>query len=382
MAAMREGVPRKARTWEGKHPWMVARHAHVTEVLRANVSADVRNPDFPHTSPGQAEVEGGGLHRSDGDDHRRLRKTVQGPINAKNAEAMRPKIVEIIESKIDALLDHDPPVDFVEVFAAAVPSTVICEVLGVPYEEGSIVHDAMEHLASLSASQEDKQTAIGQLGELISKHLEIKRDEPDDKLLSRLIEKQVEPGNISMEEAVRVGVLAIGAGHHTTVSMLAFGTLSLILDEEQRRLVLDGGAEVAATATNELLRYWSITHTEPRRIVLEDLELGGQKIAVGEAVVCSLGAANRDPEVFGTDDGSLDELNVCRHTAGRHIAFGFGPHQCLGQHLTRVEMQEAFPRLFTRIPDLRLAITEDELDFDDDALTRGLKSMPVTWGSD
>jgi cytochrome P450 len=123
-----------------------------------------------------------------------------------------------------------------------------------------------------------------------------------------------------------------------------------------------------------MLRYWTIVQTEPRRFAREDIEVGGQLIKAGEGIICSLAAANRDPAVFAAPD----ELDITR-TERRHMAFGHGVHQCLGQNLARVEMQAAFPRLFQRLPGLRLAVPEEELRFRDTHIVYGLHELPVTW---
>jgi cytochrome P450 len=150
----------------------------------------------------------------------------------------------------------------------------------------------------------------------------------------------------------------------------------LLLNETERER-LRAHPELAPSTAEEMLRYWSIVSTDPRRIALQDVEIGGQLIRRGEGVIVSLIASNRDQRVFGD---TADQLDIGRNTRG-HVAFGFGTHQCLGQNLARVEMQVAWPRLFERIPDLRLATGQDEVPFKHDAIVYGARSLPVTWGA-
>lgn len=127
-------------------------------------------------------------------------------------------------------------------------------------------------------------------------------------------------------------------------------------------------------AVEELLRYLSIVHTGLPRLALEDVELGGVLIRAGEGVVCMLSTANRDEELF--DAGA--ELDVERD-ARRHLAFGFGVHQCLGQPLARAELQIILETLLRRLPGLRLAVPFEEIAFGAEMFVYGLRELPVAW---
>jgi cytochrome P450 len=211
--------------------------------------------------------------------------------------------------------------------------------------------------------------------ENLSRNMARKRAEPDDGLLSRLVNTWVDDkGVLSFDQAVGLGTLVIGAGHETTANMIGLGVLALLREPGQRDILLSDPGKHAGTATEEMMRYWSMVQTEPRRVCLADTEIGGVVIRAGEGVICNLPAANRDPEVFAAPE----QLDLTR-AERKHMGFGFGIHQCLGQNLSRVEMQEAWPRLFQRYPALRLAVEESELRFHDDALTYGLEELPVTW---
>src|SRR6185437_11047498 len=130
-------------------------------------------------------------------------------------------------------------------------------------------------------------------------------------------------------------------------------------------------------AVEELLRFLSVNQGEPRRVVAKDTKLGGCPVRAGEAIIASLNAANFDPAVFDRDDAPASELSLTR-AARNHVAFGYGVHQCLGQNLARVELQVALPRLFERIPGLRLAEGKP-VTYRTTAVIYGLEQLWVTW---
>jgi cytochrome P450 len=178
--------------------------------------------------------------------------------------------------------------------------------------------------------------------------------------------------DLTDEELRGISLVLLAAGLDTTANMLALGTFALLRNPAQlaalRRVAL------ADRAVEELLRYLSVAKTF-MRTALEDVELGGQTIEAGTAVILSMNTANRDPERFA-DPHVLD---LGRQDGG-HLAFGHGIHQCLGQQLARVEMRVAFPALVNRFPTLRLAVPAEEVGLrPETADIYGVKSLPVTW---
>ncbi len=168
-------------------------------------------------------------------------------------------------------------------------------------------------------------------------------------------------------------MLLLFAGHDTTMAMLGLSVLTLLTHPDQRA-DLCAHPERIAPAVEELLRYLTIVQFGLGRVATEDLTIGGQQIAAGELVVVSMAAANRDPRAFDEPD----VLDVGRGIA-RHLAFGFGVHQCLGQHVARAELRSVLSRLFARFPDLRLATPVEEVVMDTHGINYGVKKMLVTW---
>jgi cytochrome P450 len=154
--------------------------------------------------------------------------------------------------------------------------------------------------------------------------------------------------------------------------MISLGTVALLRNPEQLEAIKQDPSKTLS-AVEELLRFTSITDTVTMRLAMEDLELGGQPIKAGEGVAVLGFAANTDPAAFERPE-ELDIERGARH----HVAFGFGPHQCLGQNLARMELQIVFDTLFRRIPGLELAQSVAELR-GKDAIVYGIRELLVSW---
>jgi cytochrome P450 len=199
--------------------------------------------------------------------------------------------------------------------------------------------------------------------------VEHKRRHPSGDLLGGL----TSDGAFTDEEVAGVGVLLLTAGHETVASTLGLGTFALLCHPDQMELVRAGIPTMEAVV-EELLRYLPVFHHGVPRTTLEDVDLGGSLMRAGETVTVSLPDANRDPERFDDPAG----LDVVRDTRG-HLAFGHGVHQCIGQHLARIEMRAGFTGLVRRFPRLRLAVAPQDVALSGQAGLFGLHRLPVTW---
>nr|WP_017578826.1 cytochrome P450 [Nocardiopsis valliformis] len=300
--------------------------------------------------------------------HSRYRKPLVRKFTARRMRMLTERVEQITAEHLDAMERTGPPADLVTAFTKPVPAMMICELLGVPYEDRGSFQEQVESFMDGETSDEDLIAAYtatqGYLAELVA----AKRANPTDDVLSDLTHS-----DLTDEELQGMALLLLAAGFDTTANTLALGTLALLRDPEQLA-TLRGDRGLAPGAVEELLRYLSVAKTF-MRTALEDVELGGQTIEAGTAVVLSLNTANRDPERF-TDPHVLD----IRRQEGGHLAFGHGAHLCLGQQLARVEMGVALPALFDRFPTLRLAVPADEVRLrPETADIYGVKSLPVTW---
>ncbi|WP_328502324.1 cytochrome P450 [Streptomyces sp. NBC_00457] len=381
MAARREEGPVvRVRLWDGSTPWLVTGYAEHRAVLSdPRVSVVPTTPGMPRLSPSEAQAEATASALSfilmDDPEHARLRRMVTGAFSVKRIETMRPVAQRIVDERIDAMLAGPNPTDLVEAFALPVPSLVICELLGVPYESHDFFQRDSKVIINRDSSAEERREAAIRLYMYLDGLVGEKLDAPGEDLLSGLTGR-IRAGELSREEAVQMGVLMLFAGHETTANMIALGTLALLEHPAQLdRLRESDDPKFVAGAVEELLRYLTITHGGTRRVALEDLEIGGQLIRAGEGIVVVNETANRDAAVFGDDPDRLD----LDRDARRHVTFGYGIHQCLGQSLARMELQVVYGTLYRRIPTLRLAADIDDIPFKHDGFIYGVYEMPVAW---
>jgi cytochrome P450 len=171
------------------------------------------------------------------------------------------------------------------------------------------------------------------------------------------------------------GVILLQAGHETTASMIALGTLALLQHpDELARLRQTDDPAVVANVVEELMRYLTIVHSQVDRVAVDDLVLGGQQIRAGDAVLMNLPAGNWDTAFVDNPDA----LDIDRNPRG-HLGFGYGVHQCIGQNLARAELQIALATLARRLPGLQLAVSPHELTFQYQQEIFGIEKLPVTW---
>jgi cytochrome P450 len=299
---------------------------------------------------------------------------VAASFSVKRVEVMRPAIQKIVDGLIDDMLAGPKPADLVDVFALPVPSLVICELLGVPYADHDMFQTESKIMVNHNSTPEEALAASQQVVGYLERLLAEKLAHPGNDLLSELA-AQVRSGELSQHDAAGMGRLLLVAGHETTGNMIALGTLALLQHPDQLALLRDSGdSNLIPGAVEELLRYLTIVHTGRRRVAVADIKIDGQTICAGEPVIIPSEMGNRDPAAF-PDPDRLDLRRDARH----HMAFAFGPHQCLGQNLARVELQIAYGTLYKRIPTLRLATSLDQVPFKHDAVVYGAYELPVTW---
>jgi cytochrome P450 len=353
--------------------WMMFRHADVRAALTdARLSKDWRwtlPPEQRAEAPDQPLPM---MLLMDPPGHTRLRKLVSRSFTLRRMEELRPRV----EAFATQLLDELPTtgkVDLMADYAFLLPVYVICELLGVPPED-------RDDFAAWSNTMVDESTrdqameAAGKLHGYLSQLIDAKRENPDDALISALIQEADGGDRLSQAELVAMAMLLLIAGHETTVNLIGNGVLALLTHPEQLALVRER-PELMASAVEEFLRWDSPIHSTPVRFAAEDVEYSGVTIPAGAVVILSLAAANRDAGRF--DDP--EELKVDRDASG-HVAFGHGLHHCLGAQLARIEGQEAIGLLLARRPDIALAVDPVDLTYRRSTLIRGLKTLPVTFG--
>lgn len=317
--------------------------------------------------------------QADPPDHTRLRGLVVKAFTARRVEDMRPRIQEIVDQAIDAVIDRGQ-MDLIEDFAFRLPVTIICDMLGIPGEHREVFYNSSRDGGRLldPVPLTPEEIKKGNEGNLMAQMyfqqlFELRRRNPADDLITQLVQAEEDGNKLSNEELTANIILLFGAGHETTVNLIGNGLLALHRNPDQLAL-LKARPELMEGAIEEFLRYDSSVQMTGR-VALEEIEdLGGKRIPKGETVLCLLGSANRDPAVY---PDRPDRLDVTRQNV-KPLSFGGGIHFCLGAQLARIEAEIAIATLLRRLPDLRIDDVENP-EWRPTFVLRGLKRLPASW---
>jgi cytochrome P450 len=336
--------------------------------------AALMTPDAPTIIPGLQSPDM--LPNMDPPGHTRLRRLVAKAFAIHNVELLRPRVELIANDLMDRMLAAGPPADLVGGLAEPLPSIVICELLGIEQDERGPLLAFTETISITTAFDQE---AFNATGAAAAAHLlaliERKRRHPGDDLLSGLTQVHDDDGDrLSEGEMLMTVLLLIGAGHETTMTQLAKSVVLLSHHPRQWGRLVEA-PDTIPNAVEELLRIVALGHAGQPRMAREDLEFSGETVQAGTTVFPVVNAANRDPAVF-PDPNTFD---VDRPEAAQHLSFGRGAHFCLGAPLARMELQVALRTLVTRMPELRLAEPDSDLEWLPDSLTRGLRQLLITW---
>lgn len=369
----------RVRIWDGTTPWLVTTHEAQRQILSdPRVSATIARAGYPHTTEAMkvhASEMQPSINNTDGAEHARWRRMLTSSFTRPRMQKLRPAIQQITDDLIDRMLAGPNPTELNEALSLPLPSLMICELLGVPYEDHEFFQEHAGVTNAVFKTPEESAATGAALRSYISGLIEKKMAEPGEDVLSDL-GARVKEGVLSMEEAAPLGHILLVAGHDTSANMITLGTALLLRNPRQLAELRERSDDekYVVGAVEELLRYLTLPHLLARRAVVEDIELGGETIRAGEGVIASLPAANWDPKAFPEPD----KLDLTR-AASHHLAFGWGPHQCVGQQLARIELQVVFSTLFRRIPTLRLAAELEDLKFKEDSQAYGIYELPVAW---
>jgi len=372
-----DGV-RTATNAFGMTVYLVTRYEDIKDVLSDHERfSNARPPGF--VVPGapavaeeeQASARAGNLLGLDPPEHQRLRRMLTPEFTIRRMKRLGRRIVEIVDAQLDAMEKPGPPTDLVASFALPIPSLVICELLGVPYDDRDDFQRRSARQLDLSIPIAERLELVRRGREYMGSLVERARRQPGDDILGMLVREH--GTELTDNELIGVAGLLLLAGHETTSNMLGLGTLALLRHPDQLVSVRDD-PDAIGPAVEELLRWLSIVHSAIPRITTTDVEIAGVPIPAGQLVFVSLPSGNRDPDFID----SPEVLDIGRGAPG-HLAFGHGVHHCLGAPLARMEMRIAFPALLRRFPTLALAEDFSDVAFRSFHFIYGLKSLKVTW---
>lgn len=369
----------------GGGTWLVSGHAETMSGLRnprfLRQPSSIGELSFLDDAPTpEARHMGTCMHAMmlmlDPPDHTRVRSFYRDPFLPRGVKRWEP----LVRSTVDGVLDDLPKnevFDLKSAFAMPIPEIVICEILGVPHEDHRL-WEKWGKLMTRRGFDDPTKDALDAMyegyvafGDYVTELLAARRASPADDLLSELTSASEGGDRLSDAELTGNFILLVVAGHETTANAITSAVGLLLRHREQwERLVAD--PSLVDSAVDESLRMEGAQRFTIPRIASEDIPLGDTVIPAGERAIFLIEAANRDPDVFA--DPSAFDIG---RTPNPHVAFGSGPHLCLGMQLAKLEMKVALARLVEQCPGLGLAVDPAELVIEPTPTVRGWEALPV-----
>ena len=293
---------------------------------------------------------------NDGAPHTRVRRILAGALTPRAIAALEPQVVGLVD-RLLGRIEANAHADLIEDFAAAIPIEVIGNLLAIPPDErGPLRAWSLAILGALEPAPSPEQlargnAAVSEFAAYLERLIGARRARPGDPardVLTRLIEGEADGARLTEHELVQNCVFILNAGHETTTNLIG-NALVLLCEWPAERARLLREPALIESAVEEFLRFESSNQLGNRRTA-RDVEIGGVALEAGTSLTLCIGAANRDPARFERPDA----LDLAR-SPNRHLAFGTGPHQCVGMNVARLEGRIAIGRFLARFPSFALA---------------------------
>ncbi|WP_040840398.1 cytochrome P450 [Nocardia brevicatena] len=353
------------RTPDGQPAWLVTSYDAVAAVL-----GDRRFGVGPPGGPADADAH----LLQDGESHRHLRRLVGKAFSPRRVELLRPRVEQLAEFHATSFADAEPPADLVDGFAAPLSIAVITELLGAAIEDRARFRALADAATQADFVTGAAETGWAELGAFVAELVAAKQDAPGEDLLTDLIRARgAEDGRLNESELNMLVLSILAAGYSTATNAITVGTTLLLTEGRFPGLAAADDEHLAATVEEIARLQIGVIGDAFPRWAHEDVELVGASITTGDMVLVKLAAANRDPSRFDAPD---------RFYAGRapkHIAFGRGPHHCLGSAIARLEVGAALRALSRALPALRLAGTVDDIEWSRSHADTGPRALLLTW---
>lgn len=366
----------RVRLWDGNLAWLLTRMDDVRAVLGddrfSNGATHENYPTWSAAVKAQKTTSASFL-RKDKPEHTVERRLWQAFFTPANIAALKPHIQRLVDRAIDAMIAAGQPANLCATLAPAVPTGVISKLLAVPDEDLPFIQWVGVTRTSITSTREEVQKALTDLHAYWLRRIDERLAHPGDDLVSQIITNEVKTGRISRDNLASMCILIVLAGFGTTADMIGLGSL-MLLQHPATLARFKADPDSLPVILDEILRYTSIAQHGLARVALEDVEIGGVTIRKGEGVIAHLASANRDEALFAAPD-VFDDQRGTRF----HVAFGSGPHVCIGAPLARAELQIVFETLFRRLPALRIADRPDAIEYRLDSLFLGLEKLLVEW---
>ncbi|MCZ7415683.1 MULTISPECIES: pentalenolactone synthase [unclassified Streptomyces] len=376
-ALQQEGPITRVRT-PGEDAWLVTRYDEVRTLL-ADRRLRLSNPNPQQAAKSAARkfmiaLMAGDDHETEPTRHAQMRQLLVPRFTTRRMRLMKTRIEHHVDELLDQLAASAPPVDLHHALSFPLPTMVVCDLLGVPLAD----RERFGQWARGTFDQSDNEHSANTFEQVVDYMSELvahKRTEPGDDILSELIADT--DGELSDADIAHLGNAVLLFGYETTIVRIDLGTLLLLRNPAQRALLAEK-PELAPDAVEEILRLavgGNGANAVIPRYAHGDITVGDTVIRTGDAVMLGIGAANYDSRAY--PDG--DRFDLTRDKPKSHLAFGHGARHCIGRTLARIELTAVFERLFRRLPDLRLAVPEESLRWQEHRITGGFDAIPVTF---
>ncbi|MDW4912648.1 cytochrome P450 [Streptomyces californicus] len=316
---------------------------------------------------------------SEGEEHARLRQLISPAFTPRRVRQLQPDIESLVEKLLNELAGlPEGQVDLRHHLAWVFPLQVVNLMLGVPND----MEDRFRHLVGANMATHYTAAEAAANGkayvDLLTELIHVKRQLPADDITTQLVQQR-DSDVITQQELIYSLMLLIGAGHETTMNALDHAIVNLLAHPDQLALVRAGHAPWDAVI-DETLRHEAPVANILLRFAVEQIDdpQTGTTIAQGEAIIINVAAAGRDPRA----NPAPAVFDITRFPAGKHIAFGHGVHYCLGAELARMELRIALDMLFSRFPDISLAVPRSALKPQPSFISNGHLEIPVILGKD
>ncbi|MFJ4517528.1 cytochrome P450 [Streptomyces sp. NPDC088816] len=307
----------------------------------------------------------------DGPRHLALRRSVAPAFSAGAVRDRLPRIRALAGRLLEEFAAGGPPGDLVAGFTEPFPLLVLCDLVGIPWQDRDWFLPVLDAALGGMVTAEEGRRVTDLLRAYITELIARKRSRPGDDVLTLLV-REAEDGTLTDDEVTAFGLSMLTVGFGISGFFLA-GSVHTLLHRPDQWARLRDHRDLMPGAVEELLRYMPVMNGTVMLLATEDIEVGGQTVREGDAVIPVLASANRDGSAFADADG----LDLCR-ADNPHLAFGRGTHNCVGAHLARAELTVGIEALLDRFPELRPARGQQPL-WDDQSVTKSPLTLPVGW---